>query len=143
MFLIGLLANFNWSYRDTRIFKDWIKDDEIVLKSDSGKDSSLDDSIDKDVFKNAKTNKEKLDELIQSKAFKINFNNLEISFKYFYNIDFNDRKNINLSVKIDDIKYDGISLFDRLKTGVDFDLYLNKLIFLKMFILVIQKMLHL
>ncbi|WP_322959216.1 hypothetical protein RRG53_00345 [Mycoplasmopsis cynos] len=126
MFLIGLLANFNWSYHDTRIFKDWIKDDEIVLKSDSGKDSSLDDSIDKDVFKNAKTNKEKLDELIQSKAFKINFNNLEISFKYFYNIDFNDRKNINLSVKIDDIKYDGISLFDRLKTGVDFDLYLNK-----------------
>lgn len=92
-FLIYVLANFNNVDHDYRIFKSWINsNNDIILVSDSGKDSNLDDNIDKTIFVGSKTNKEKLDELIQNKNFKLNYKGLEISFEYVYNIVLNNKK---------------------------------------------------
>ncbi|MGZ9756220.1 Mbov_0399 family ICE element protein [Mycoplasma sp. 4423] len=117
------------------VFKDWIKDNAIHLITDAGKNSKLNDNnLLKEVADaGGKGNLDKINQLVNSKSYTVNYGNLKIVFSF--QAAFNTNNKLGLKLVLKDILYNNVSIKNDLSSKIWYTLtkkdelreFLNKL----------------
>ncbi|MGZ9761999.1 Mbov_0399 family ICE element protein [Mycoplasma sp. 394] len=117
------------------VFNDWIKDNVIHLVTDAGKNSKLNDNnLLKEVADaGGKGNLDKINQLVNSKSYEVNYGNLKIVFSF--QAAFNTNNKLGLKLVLKDILYNNVSIKNDLSSKIWYTLtkkdelreFLNKL----------------